>query len=291
MKVMEKAFYTYSCAMKKIREGAACLAGGALLGAMLALPGISLTAAVAALEAFAAKVLPALAPQLFLMLLLSSRVPARGVAIVPMAWLCGSPGGARLVARPGTDAAAARRLCAATGTLSPSFFLGALGALTGDQAAARVMFACHIASAALAALPFRGGTARAPLAPAPLSLAGATDKTARAMLSVCALMMLGTVASALAGAILPLSDGALTALACAIEVTGGVLRLANTASPFKYPLLCAACSFGGLSVILQTAICYREIGVSVGEIIGIRLMHAAIAFSLCFLSFRVLIPA
>lgn len=270
-----------------MREGAACLVCGALLGAMLACPQTSLSAAVAALDAFASRVLPALMPQLFLMLLLSSRVPSRGAAIVPMAWLCGSPGGARLVSCMEIGAPYAKRLCAATGTLSPGFFLGTLGALTGNQAAARGMLLCHLLSAALTALCFRGKPRGAPPPPAPLSLGDAALQTARAMLSVGVLMTLGGVTSALAETLLPLPPGALTALACCLEVTSGAARLSLHASPLLYPLLCAACSFGGLSVILQTAVYYREQGLSVGAVIGIRLLHAVIAFLLCFLFFRV----
>ncbi len=269
--------------MKRLREFAVCLLCGAMLGAMLARPEDSLRAAVDALSTYAEKVLPALMPQLFLMLLLSSRVPPSGATLVPMAWLCGSPGGARLAAREGMGKQYAMRLCAMTGTMSPGFFLGTLGALTKNQRAAQGMLICHLLSALLTGLFFRGKAEERAALPSPMSLSDAAGETARAMLSVAVLMTLGSILASLAEILLPLPNGLLTALAAMIEVTSGGVRLSILDSPFKMPLLCAACSFGGLSVILQTAVYWRRVGLSVPRIALIRLTHATLAFLLCFL--------
>ena len=274
--------------MKRMRDIAACLTGGALLGAMLARPETGLHAALGALNAFATKVLPALMPQLFLMLMLSSRVAARGAFIVPMAWLCGSPGGAKLVSRMAANPRYTGKLCAMTGTMSPGFFLGTIGALTGDQRAARGALICHLLSAALTGILFGGKHDRkTPLSQVPMSISDAASDTARAMLSVCVMMTVGAVASSLAQCLLPLPSGIMTALSCLIEVTGGVIRLSSVDSPLKYPLLCAACSFSGLSIIFQTAVYYRKTGMTILRMIGIRLIHGVIAFLLSFLLFCV----
>ena len=116
---------------------------------------------------------------------------------------------------------------------------------------------------------------------------GVDTSSLLALLSVAGCMTLGSVAAAMGACALPrLPAGAAVAFRCALEVTGGVHALAETALPLRVPLICAAVSFGGLSILLQNAAYWRACGVSLGRLALLRLLHAAIAFCLCLLTER-----
>ena len=80
-----------------------------------------------------------------------------------------------------------------------------------------------------------------------------------------------------------LPDAFAAALQCMLEVTAGTQALIALRPPYLLPLLCAACSFSGLSILLQNAVCWRESGLTLAYLVPIRLVHAVLSGILCLL--------
>ena len=80
-----------------------------------------------------------------------------------------------------------------------------------------------------------------------------------------------------------LSPVAAAALQCALEVTAGVRALIGLQIPHLKAWACAACSFGGLSLLLQNAAFWQENGVSMGKLCLLRVLHAVFSFFICLL--------
>ena len=261
---------------------------GALAGAMLIFPLEAAEAARRGLGLWAAGVAPVLGPFMACMLMVSSRLGSGLWPRVLMGWLCGSPGGAKLMQPASPRGRTALRCAALTGTMSPMFFLGTIGGWLGSPAQGMLLLSCHVLGAWLLGLCVPAdmhGSAAA----APLSLAAALGQTAAALALVALCMMLGCVSARMAACALPgLPEAARTALQCALEVTSGVRALIQGHPPLLLPAVCAACSFGGLSLLLQNAACWRESGVGAGTLLLLRAAHALIAFSLCLLLTRML---
>ena len=51
-------------------------------------------------------------------------------------------------------------------------------------------------------------------------------------------------------------------------------------------LLCAACSFGGLSLLMQNAAFWQESGVRIGQLFLLRLLHGLLAGGLGWIVFH-----
>ena len=291
---------------------------GAAAGAVIAYPQIAFAAAKAGLEAFCLSVLPALLPLLFLMLLLSSRVKRSVPALIPMGLLCGSPGGARLLAPLCADRQTACFCAAVCGTMSPMFFLGTLSAWAGVPQAGPPLLLSHVGGALLCGGAVRitqklrerknkknkgatqspssmdqtvsARTASVPYTAVPhgdsvLSVGRAALQAAQAMLTACACVTLGFVLSALLSAILrvsPLLDAALSAL---IEVTGGAKKLCALTLPkgVLLPALAFATGFGGLSIQMQNAAFIAERGVKIRDLCLLWLLRGALSSLLCAL--------
>ncbi len=256
---------------------------GALAGAMLAYPGEAAEAAWEAFRLWARSVAPVLGPFMACMLMVSSRLSRGWRYKVALGWLSGSPGGARLMQEEGLRGKAALAGAAMTGTMSPMFFLGTLSAWLGNGKRAGIMLACHIFGALLTGLCFAGKTGkRKDTPPVPLSLGKALRESALALLTVALCMTLGAVAARMARCAFPLlpQEGA-AALQCALEVTAGVRALIALAPPLTGPLVCAACSFGGLSLLLQNMAFWQDSGVTFKQLFLIRLTHAALSWALC----------
>lgn len=277
---------------------------GAAAGAVIAYPQIAFAAAKAGLEAFCLSVLPALLPLLFLMLLLSSRVKRSVPALIPMGLLCGSPGGARLLAPLCADRQTARFCAAVCGTMSPMFFLGTLSAWAGGAllcgGAVRITQKLRerknkknkgatqspssmdqTVSARTASVPYTA----VPHGDSVLSVGRAALQAAQAMLTACACVTLGFVLSALLSAILrvsPLLDAALSAL---IEVAGGAKKLCALTLPkgVLLPALAFATGFGGLSIQMQNAAFIAERGVKIRDLCLLWLLRGALSSLLCAL--------
>ena len=263
---------------------------GALAGAMLAFPGEAADAARQALALWAGSVAPVLGPFMACMLMLSSRLGGGPWLRAALGWLCGSPGGAKLLLPLAPRGKSALRWAALSGTMSPMFFLGAVNGWLGGQGA--LILFCHVAAALPAGLCLPAEKAAAPAAPAvpsPLPLSAALRESASALLLIALCMMLGGAAARMAACALPfLPPAGAAALQCALEVTGGVRAIVALGLPRPAPWVCAACSFGGLSLLMQNAALWREAGVGIGQLLGLRLLHALAAFALCGLLTAVL---
>lgn len=259
------------------------LAFGMLAGAMIAFPGEAAAAAGEGLSLWARAVAPVLGPFLVCMLMLSSRAGGGVMLKTVLGWLCGSPGGARLMQGSGLKGKSALRAAAMTGTMSPMFFLGTVSGWLNDPSAGRKILLCHIAGALLLGLCIPHGGKAAPVPAAPVPLSQALRDSALALLTVALCMALGCAAARMAACAFPRLPGwAAAALQCALEVTGGVKALIGLKLPFAVPLVCGACSFGGLSILLQNAAFWQDSGVGVGKLLLLRIAHAAISSALCF---------
>ena len=259
------------------------VAFGMLAGAMMAFPGEAAAAAGEGLMLWARAVAPVLGPFLVCMLMVSSRAGGGIWLKTVMGWLCGSPGGARLMQGSGLKGKSALRAAAMTGTMSPMFFLGTVSGWLGSPSAGRLILLCHIAGAALLGLCIPRGGKAAPRPAAPMPLSQALRDSALALLTVALCMMLGCAAARMAACAFPRLPGwAAAGLQCALEVTGGVKALIGLGLPHGPALVCGACSFGGLSILLQNAAFWQESGVGVGKLILLRIAHAGISAGLCF---------
>ena len=259
------------------------LAFGILAGAMLAYPGEAASAAWDGLALWVRSVAPVLGPFLACMLMLSSRMGGGMIMKTVLGWLCGSPGGARLMQESGLEGRNALRAAAMTGTMSPMFFLGTVSGWLDDPSAGRMILLCHILGAFLLGLCIPCGKSADPVSASPISLSNALRDSALALLTVALCMMLGCVAARMAAcAFFKLPDWAAAALQCALEVTGGVKAMINLGNPYTIPLVCAACSFGGLSILLQNAAFWQKSGLDLGRLFLLRIAHALLSFGLCF---------
>ncbi len=258
------------------------LAFGMLAGAMIGYPSEAAAAAARGLALWAQAIAPVLGPFLACMLMLSSRMGGGMALNTALGWLCGSPGGARLMQGGGLTGKSALRAAAMTGTMSPMFFLGTVSGWLGDPGAGRLILLCHIAGALLLGLciPAKARSMVRPAAPMPLS--AALRDTAGALLTVALCMMLGCAACQMAACAFPrLPEWAAAALQCALEVTSGVKALISLNLPHTAPLVCAACSFGGASILLQNAAFWQQSGVKPIHLLLLRLAHALLSGALC----------
>lgn len=263
---------------------------GAALAALCLRPQAAMAAARGALRLWASGVLPALFPYLVLSRLLAGMTG--GVWALPVALLAGSPAGARLLALTETDARRAQWKAALCATASPLYVLGTL------DGGAR-MLAAHwlgaAGSAGLVALIGRAGRAprresarpqRSSVVPA--FLPEIIADSALTLLSVAGCMTFFSVAAALVEAFLTPSAGLGAVLAAALEMAGGCARIValGLPSPLREACLCAAVSFGGLSVFMQNAPYLKQAGAKLSMQMGAKLTHAAISFALCLLFYR-----
>ena len=216
---------------------------GALIGAMIVFPVDAAAAARNALGAWAQAVVPSLGPFMACVLLLSPYLRGGMPSRVALAWLGGSPGGARLMQEMALSPRDALHYAALTGTMSPMFFLSTLSGWLGNTRAGWMLLCCHIAGAFLAGRCFPLSERR--LFPPPQKGQASASGVFR------------DTAAALAPAEL-------------------------------LPLLCAACSMGGLSILLQNFTFWHGSGLSLPRLLRARILHALIAGSLCLLLTRVL---
>lgn len=228
-------------------------------------------------------------------------------------WLSGSPASAqRLEGLWNRGEVAGRELlpmAAVTGVMSPLFFVGSLGSRLPGPAAGWMLLAAHWLGA-LAAAGLAHGLNRFPRWRAadaarpeehdqtePVSLLAALPDSLRqtgpALLSVCGAMMLFSILAALfrqgLSALLP--DWAAAhpeipaILWAALEIGGGAHALLDVSAAPDLPLLCALCSFGGLSILMQNLLFLGK-SIRPGKLLLVRLLHGAAAYGICGLLVR-----
>ena len=289
---------------------------GLLAGCMLYFPAESAQAASDALRLWAVAVLPSLFPFLVCMLFAAGSLAGghrkgtnrllgmpSGMAVFwLMGLMSGSPGGARLIQELGltndTGRKATQRFALYSGTMSPMFFVGTLGGWLHSTRLGWLMLLCHWLGAIVAGqlsrfifaapeLPEKGLLTKKK----PLSLAQVIQSAAMAMLTVCGLMVLGSVTATMVHCTLPnLPEGLLAGLQAFMEVTAGCSRILLLSIPPAFPalrpaLLCAAASFSGLSIILQNLAFLQDTGVTFRFLLVSAFCRAAISFGLCYLLF------
>ena len=232
-------------------------------------------------------------------------------------WLSGSPASAqRLEGLWKRGEVAGRELlpmAAVTGVMSPLFLVGSLGGRLPNPAGGWLMLTAHwLGALAAAGLTLglnhlsRRKTADAArpeeraLRPAePVSLLEALPDSLRqagpALLAVCGAMMLFSILAALfrqgLSALLPgwaASHPELPAIFWAVlEVGGGAHALLDVSPTPDLPLLCALCSFGGLSILMQNLLFLGK-SIRPGRLLLVRLLHGAAAYGICGLLVRLL---
>ncbi len=277
-----------------------------------------LRAAYAAAGVFASGVMPALFPMMVLANLppagkRSEKKGGWGAALsaIGFAFGAGSPAGAKRVAalaeRGEIAPAETPGLFVAAGVMSPLFFLGTLRLWTGNPQAAWIMLLAHWLSALAVGLlggrflargketptqiGFPSSVTSIPAASFWSALPEAVASAAKALLSVCGAMMLFSIMAAVLRTLLTTLFPAwvaehgreLAIVHALLEIGSGanaVLRSFVVMGDHGYALLCALCSFGGLSIWLQNLNFVRK-SIRPGILLLLRGIHGAAAYGIC----------
>ena len=72
-----------------------------------------------------------------------------------------------------------------------------------------------------------------------------------------------------------------------LEIGGGAHALLDVSAASDLPLLCALCSFGGLSILMQNLLFLGK-SIRPGRLLACRLLHGAAAYGICGLLVRLL---
>lgn len=223
-------------------------------------------------------------------------------------WLSGSPASAQrlegLWERGGLAGRELLPMAAATGVMSPLFLVGSLGGRLPNPAGGWLMLTAHwlgaLAAAGLIhrlsrrfssmekAEPVRPEERTAGRASLLEALPDSLRQTGPALLSVCGAMMLFSILAALfrqgLSALLP--DWAAAhpefpaILWAVLEIGGGAHALLDVSPTPDLPLLCALCSFGGLSILMQNLLFLGK-SIRPGKLLLLRLLHGAAAYGVC----------
>lgn len=269
-----------------------------------------------AAKIFVENVMPALFPMMILGQVLGCSV-RQGysqtfckVFLITFGFLAGSPAAARQLAataemQPMTSRQLKPLLCI-TGVMSPLFFTGSLAMRTGT-AAGWLMLLCHWAGAlitgSLCNLAVNRSSPAQDDAPAPPAerealtggfspelLTSAVTASANALLAVLGAMMLFAAGSALLRTLLfriwpslPEMCPALPAVLWAmLEIGGGAFAVLDCFPQPPLWLLCALCSFGGLSIWLQNLLFLGNM-IRPAELLFWRALHGAVGGLCCYL--------
>ena len=254
----------------------------------------------AAAQTFASGVMPALFPMMVLCRLLPSSHMGKGsrfpLSAVMFGFLAGSPASAQRaegMRRCGMSQRHFERLLALTGVMSPMFFTGTLAGWMNCKFAAWIMLGAHWLGAAVAALLWEWvpaddrAQAAEGCAQKRVTLPEAIIQSARSLLAVCGAMMLfsilaGILAQAL-GLILPrwTQEHAhwMAVLWAMMEIGGGAKAVIDSFPSPPGALLCALCSFGGLSVWLQNLLFLGE-KIHPAKLLCMRALHGALAYAI-----------
>ena len=259
---------------------------------------------------FVRSVMPALFPMMVLNGL-SARLSGREKRwmTVGFCWLAGSPASAQrlegLRERGELPERALLPLAAATGVMSPLFFVGSLGSRLPNPAGGWLLLTAHWLGALAAAglihrlsRRFSSMEKAETVRPEQRTAAGRTSLLAAlpdslrqagtALLSVCGAMMLFSILAAFfrqgLSFLLPgwaANHPEVPALLWALlEIGGGAHALLGVSPTPDLPLLCALCSFGGLSIWMQNLLFLGK-SIRPGKLLLLRLLHGAAAYGVC----------
>ena len=280
-----------------------------LAALMLLDSGTVLDAVNGAAGLFVRSVMPALFPMMVLNGL-CARLGGREQRwmTVCFCWLSGSPASAQrlegLWERGGLAGRELLPMAAATGVMSPLFLVGSLGGRLPNPAGGWLMLTAHwlgaLAAAGLIhrlsrrfssmekAEPVRPEERTAGRASLLEALPDNLRQTGPALLSVCGAMMLFSILAALfrqgLSALLPgwaAAHPEFPAILWAVlEIGGGAHALLDVSPTPDLPLLCALCSFGGLSILMQNLLFLGK-SIRPGKLLLLRLLHGAAAYGVC----------
>lgn len=259
---------------------------------------------------FVRSVMPALFPMMVLNGL-SARLSGRERRwmTVGFCWLAGSPASAQrlegLRERGELPERALLPLAAATGVMSPLFFVGSLGSRLPNPAGGWLLLTAHWLGALAAAglihrlsRRFSSMEKAETVRPEQRTAAGRTSLLAAlpdslrqagtALLSVCGAMMLFSILAAFFRQGLSFLLPGWTAdhpevpalLWALLEIGGGAHALLGVSPTPDLPLLCALCSFGGLSIWMQNLLFLGK-SIRPGKLLLLRLLHGAAAYGVC----------
>lgn len=267
-----------------------------------------------AARVFVRSVMPALFPMMVLNGL-SARLSGRERRwmTVGFCWLAGSPASAQrlegLRERGELPERALLPLAAATGVMSPLFFVGSLGSRLPNPAGGWLLLTAHwlgaLAAAGLIhrlsrrfsptekAETFRPEERTAGRASLLAALPDSLRQAGTALLSVCGAMMLFSILAAFfrQGLSFLLPGWAAdhpevpALLWTLLEIGGGAHALLDVSPTPDLPLLCALCSFGGLSIWMQNLLFLGK-SIRPGKLLLLRLLHGAAAYGICGLLVR-----
>ena len=263
---------------------------------------------------FVRSVMPALFPMMVLNGL-SARLSGRERRwmTVGFCWLAGSPASAQrlegLRELGELPERALLPLAAATGVMSPLFFVGSLGSRLPNPAGGWLLLTAHwlgaLAAAGLIhrlsrrfssmekAEPVRPEERTAGRTSLLAALPDSLRQAGTALLSVCGAMRLFSILAAFfrqgLSALLPgwaADHPEVPALLWALlEIGGGAHALLDVSPTPDLPLLCALCSFGGLSIWMQNLLFLGK-SIRPGKLLLLRLLHGAAAYGICGLLVR-----
>lgn len=228
-------------------------------------------------------------------------------------WLSGSPASAQrlegLWERGGLAGRELLPMAAATGVMSPLFLVGSLGGRLPNPAGGWLMLTAHWLGALAAAGLIHGLSRRfssmekaetvrpeertAERASLLAALPDSLRQAGTALLSVCGAMMLFSILAAFfrqgLSFLLPgwaADHPEVPALLWALlEIGGGAHALLDASAAPDLPLLCALCSFGGLSILMQNLLFLGK-SIRPGKLLLVRLLHGAAAYGICGLLVR-----
>lgn len=280
-----------------------------LAALMLLDSGTVLNAVNGAAGVFVRSVMPALFPMMVLNGL-SARLGGREQRwmTVCFCWLSGSPASAqRLEGLWKRGEVAGRELlpmAAVTGVMSPLFLVGSLGGRLPNPAGGWLLLTAHWLGALAAAGLIHGLSRRfssmekaetvrpeertAGRASLLAALPDSLRQAGTALLAVCGAMMLFSILAALfrqgLSALLPgwaAAHPEFPAILWAVlEIGGGAHALLDVSAAPDLPLLCALCSFGGLSILMQNLLFLGK-SIRPGKLLLLRLLHGAAAYGVC----------
>jgi len=230
-----------------------------------------------AAQVFVSSVLPSLFPMMVLGRLLPQ---GRGTAVQTafFGWLSGSPAAAQRVMASG--AKEKEKLLCLTGVMNPLFFTGTLSTWLQSRETGWKMLLAHWLGAAVTALVWRSKpqeTKQQNMRPP--SLPEATSLSAGAMLSVCGAMMLFSVLAGVLQQLFRLPGPVFAVLYAVLEIGGGAKAVISAFAQPPCALLCALCSFGGLSIWLQNLLFVDE-SIRPVKLLGMRALHGAVSYGL-----------
>ena len=252
---------------------------GACAAALLWFSSAAMQACREAAGVFLSGVMPGLFPMMVVSRMLPQRKGRGALGQTALfGWISGSPAAAQRVMASGADGKGLEKLLCLTGVMSPLFFTGTLSAWVGSRADGWRMLAAHWLGAAVTALLWRGESrSAAPKTdtPAP-TLVLAVSQSAQSLLAVLGAMMLFSVFAGVLRQMLPLPQKAFAVLHAMLEIGSGAKAVID-AFPRPCALLCALCSFGGLSLWLQNLLFLGET-IRPAKLLCMRALHGAVSY-------------